>query len=359
MGRYILKRAIMSIAIIYVVVTIAFFMIRLMPGNAVDALYAQLVSQGGLTPVQIDQRIQAVYGLSPKGSNLTQYFEYISNALRGDLGYSIVNPDKSVASIIANSLPWTIFIVAVSLLISFVIGIIVGTVMAVFRDSRVGKFLTFLSSLLSSVPNYLAAIALIYFLIDLHPVFPLGGAYSAEITPGLNVPFIKSVFMHAVLPVVAYVITGFGGWALTMKGSVTTILGADYVRAAQSWGLSKRRVTQSYIGRNSLLPMVTSLALSLGYMFGGSVFIETFFSYPGLGYYLVNAVSGRDYPLMMGCFILITAAVVISNFAVDVLYPFVDPRIAKVGGPKREATGAREAATEDMEEAGPVGSTVA
>ena len=359
MGSYILKRAIMSVIIVFVVVSLSFFMIRLMPGNAVDALQAQLVTQGGLTPTQIQQRIQAVYGLTPDSSMWTQYVQYLGNLFRGDFGYSIVNPDKSVASIIANSLPWTIFIVAVSLLVAFLVGITVGTVMAVFRDSRIGKVLTFLSSLLSSVPNYLAAIALIYFLVDLHPIFPLGGAYAAEVTPGLSVAFIKSVFMHSVLPVIAYVITGFGGWALTMKGSVTTILGADYVRAAQSWGLSKRRVTQSYIGRNSLLPMVTSLALSLGYMFGGSVFIETFFSYPGLGYYLVNAVNGRDYPLMMGCFILITIAVVVSNFAVDVLYPLVDPRIARVGGPKREAAGAREAATEDVDEAGPVGSTVA
>jgi peptide/nickel transport system permease protein len=207
--------------------------------------------------------------------------------------------------------------------------------------------MTFIVSLLSSIPNYLVAIALIYFLTDLHPVFPLGGAYSARVDPGLNFPFINSVIAHAILPIAAYVITGFGGWALTMKGSVTTILGSDYVRAAQSWGLSKRRVTQSYIGRNSLLPMVTSLALSLGYMFGGSVFIETFFTYPGVGYYLVNAVNGRDYSLMMGCFILITIAVVVSNFAVDILYPLVDPRIARVGGPKKASpASAKELAAE-------------
>lgn len=359
MLSYLGKRAAMSVVIIYVVISLSFFMVRLMPGNAVDALRTQLVSQGGLTPVQIDQRIQAVYGLNPSGSVWVQYLDYIKNIFSGDFGYSIINPDKTVVSIIANSLPWTIFIVAVSLVLSFALGIVVGTIMAAFRDGWVGKMLTFISSLLSSVPNYLVAIALIYFLIDLHPIFPLGGAYSIQASPGFNVKFISSVVNHAVLPVVAYVVTAFGAWALTMKGSVTTILGADYVRAAQSWGLSKRRVTQSYIGRNALLPMVTSLALSVGYMFGGSVFIETFFSYPGLGYYLVNAVNSRDYPLMMGCFILITIAVVVSNFAVDVIYPMVDPRIARVGGGKREAAGARAAASDDTAESNPVGSTVA
>jgi peptide/nickel transport system permease protein len=127
----------------------------------------------------------------------------------------------------------------------------------------------------------------------------------------------------------------FGGWALTMKGSVSTILGADYVRASESWGLSRYRVTRSYIGRNAMLPMVTNLGLSLGYMFGGSVFIETFFVYPGLGYYLVQSVNQRDYPVMMGCFLLITIAVVVSNLIVDLIYPLVDPRIMSPGGRRR------------------------
>lgn len=347
MLAYLVKRAAMSLVIIFVVISLSFFMIRLMPGNAMDFLYNQLQSQGGLTPQEIQQKIHAIYGLTPQGSVWSQYVQYIGNVAHGNFGNSIVSPGKTVAGIIVGALPWTIFIVAVSLLISFAIGIVVGTAMAAFRDSWFAKVTTFVVSLLSSIPNYLVAIALIYFLTDLHPIFPLGGAYSARVSPGLNLPFIESVIGHGILPIAAYVITGFGGWALTMKGSVTTILGSDYVRAAQSWGLGKRRVTESYIGRNSLLPMVTSLALSLGYMFGGSVFIETFFTYPGIGYYMVNAVNGRDYPLMMGCFILITVAVVVSNFVVDVLYPLVDPRIARVGGQRKQrSVSAREAAAE-------------
>jgi peptide/nickel transport system permease protein len=116
-----------------------------------------------------------------------------------------------------------------------------------------------------------------------------------------------------------------------MKGSVSTILGADYVRTGEAWGLSRGRVTRSYIGRNAMLPMVTNLGLSLGYMFGGSVFIETFFVYPGLGYYLIQSVNQRDYTVMMGCFILITVAVVVSNLIVDLVYPLVDPRIMSPG----------------------------
>ena len=114
---------------------------------------------------------------------------------------------------------------------------------------------------------------------------------------------------------------------MMMKGSAISALGSEYVRAAESWGLGRRRVAKSYVGRNSMLPMVTSLALSLGFIFGGSVFIETYFSYPGIGYYMIVAVNARDYSLMMGCFVLITISVVASNVLVDVLYPLVDPRI--------------------------------
>jgi len=121
-----------------------------------------------------------------------------------------------------------------------------------------------------------------------------------------------------------------------MKGSVSTILGAEYVRAGEAWGLSRWRVTRSYIGRNAMLPMVTNLALSLGYMFGGSVFIETFFVYPGLGYYLIQSVEQRDYPVMMGCFLLITIAVVVANLVVDLAYPLVDPRIMSPAMAKRK-----------------------
>jgi peptide/nickel transport system permease protein len=181
---------------------------------------------------------------------------------------------------------------------------------------------------------------LLYFFADQHAWFPLSGTYTVGLKVGLNLPFIQSALDHAALPIASYVIVGFGGWALSMKGSVVTILGADYVRAAESWGLPARRVTRSYVGRNSMLPMVTNLALSIGFLFGGSVFVETYFAYPGIGYYLIGAINSRDYSLMMGCFILITVAVVFANLIVDFMYPLVDPRIVMpVKGKRRGVLG--------------------
>jgi peptide/nickel transport system permease protein len=324
---YIARRVLLALVTIYVVVTISFYMVRLMPGNPMSYLEGELVQQGGMTPQEIQAKINAVYGVMPTGPVWLQYLQYVGDIFRGNFGYSILNPGESVLSIIAGAIPWTLLVVAVALLISFAIGIVIGTLMAANPESRFAKFTTGAVSFLSAIPNYIVALTLIYLFADQHRLFPASGAYSVNTPIGLNPAFIGSVAYHAILPIASYVIVSLGGWALTMKGSVSTILGADYVRAAESWGLSGRRITESYIGRNAMLPMVTNLALSLGYLFGGSVFIETYFIYPGIGYYLIQAVNSRDYSLMMGCFILITVAVVISNMLVDLLYPLVDPRI--------------------------------
>lgn len=337
MRRYLLQRAAQVVVVIYFVISLSFFMIRLMPGSPMLALEEQLELEGGLSFQEIQARVREIYAITPKAPLWRQYLSYMGNALRGNFGQSISDPGKSVAGIIGSALPWTIFVVAVALLLSFIIGVGVGAFMAASGDRKGGKVATILSSFLSAIPNYLVAIALLYFLADVHHLFPVGGAYSAGVTPGLNISFIGSALDHAALPIAAYVITSFGGWALTMKGSAVPILGEEYVRAAQANGLRPRRITRSYVGRNAMLPMVTSLALSLGFMFGGSVFIETYFTYPGIGYYLIQAVDNRDYTLMMGCFVLITISVVVSNMLVDLLYPLVDPRIARPADTRRKA----------------------
>jgi peptide/nickel transport system permease protein len=346
MVSYILKRLAMSLLIIYIVISLSFFMIRLMPGSPMAALEAQLRMQGGLSEVEIQQRISAVYSVTPDAPVWEQYVRYVWGAVRGDLGRPITNPGTTVVAVIAEALPWTIMVVAVSLIISFVIGIAVGAMMAAFQSSRFSQSMTFVVSFLSAIPSYLVAIALLYVLTSVYQVFPSGGAYGIDVTPGFNGPYVISVLYHAILPIAASVITSFGGWALGMKGSAVSVLGAEYVRAAESRGLSDRRITQSYVGRNSMLPMVTQLALSVGFMFGGSVFIETYFQYPGIGFYMIQSVGQRDYSLMMGCFVLITVSVIITNLLVDLLYPLVDPRIAN---PAARARAADQPADPDQE----------
>lgn len=357
MLRYLAKRVAMSLVIIYIVLTLSFFMIRLMPGNPMSALESQLRTQGGMTDQEIQQRVATIYGVVPNDPVLVQYKDYLLNILHGNLGVPITNPGTTITAVIAEALPWTILVVAVSLIISFVIGVAIGSAMAAFQESRFAKIMTFVVSFLSAVPSYLVAIVMLYVLTAMYRVFPSGGAYGVNVTPGLNGPYLASVVYHAILPIAATVITSFGGWALAMKGSAVSVLGAEYVRAAESRGLSDRRISRSYVGRNSMLPMITQLALSIGFMFGGSVFIETYFQYPGIGYYMIQSVNQRDYSLMMGCFLLITVSVVITNLLVDLLYPLVDPRIARPAS-RRLVDKTATDSTDDVT-AVPVGGTVA
>lgn len=335
MAVFIAKRLALAVVTIYVVLTLTFFMIRLMPGSPMSYLQTSLAAEGGYTQQEIAARVQDAYGLQSHAPLWQQYIDYVGNASRLNFGTSIINPGQTVLSVIAGALPWTLLIVGLALLISFVIGIAVGTVLAAFPNSLLTKIATGVVSFISAVPDYVIALVLIYFIADREHLLPSSGPYSLTTTPGWNVAFIGSVLQHATLPVLSFVVVGFGGWALAMKGSVSTIMGADYVRSGEAWGLARWRVTQSYIGRNAMLPMVTNFGLSLGYLFGGSVFIETFFVYPGLGYYLITSVNERDYSVMMGCFLLITVAVIVSNLVVDLIYPLVDPRIMSPGGGKR------------------------
>lgn len=350
MPAYIVRRFLTSLLVIFVVLTGSFFLIRLLPGNPVQLLQQELNQQGGLSPAQIQAQLKVDYGVLPHGPLLTQYFQYLGNVAHGDLGRSVTDPTHSVAQIVIGALPWTIFLGAASLLVAFVIGILVGIVMAIFPRGAMAQALTVLTSFFSSVPVYVVALILIWQVAGVHHLFPTQGAYDPDIPAGFNPAFLGSVLDHAVLPVAANVITGFGGWALMMKGSTVSTLGADYIRASESWGLTRRRIAQTYVGRNSMLPVVTNLALALAGILGGAVFVETFFTYPGVAYYLVQAIGNRDYPVMMGCFILLTVATVLANFLVDLCYPLIDPRIARPGGgARRAAERRRDAATEAVE----------
>jgi peptide/nickel transport system permease protein len=328
MATYVMKRLIMAVVVVAVVVSLSFFMIRLMPGSPVSALEAQLQSEH-LSALAIQARVSELYAVTPKGPLWHQYLQYWWSMLHGHLGQSLSNPGVSVVHIIGSAIPWTLLVVGVALVISFGVGVALGAVMATFQSAWFAKVVTFASGLFSAVPSYVAAILLLYVLADIFPVFPTSGAYGVSVTPGVNAAFVISVARHATLPVLATVLVSFGSWALAMKGSAVPVLGSEYVRAAEAHGLSSRRIVQSYVGRNALLPQVTSLGLGIGSLLGGSVFVETLFVYPGLGYYIVQAIDGRDYPLMMGCFLLITICVVVANLCVDLLYPTVDPRVAR------------------------------
>jgi peptide/nickel transport system permease protein len=246
------------------------------------------------------------------------------------LGTSILSPGTPVSAIILRFLPWTIFSVGTGLILSFMIGILLGLLMAYRRESVLDHVLTFFSSIFSSVPDYLIAILVIVWLgvqLQLVPIAQMRGVLSPGIAPELSWAFIKDVFFHASLPITVYVLTSVGRWMLTMKSSTISVLEEDYVTVARAKGLKENRIITAYVGRNASLPLFTQLAIAIGFIVGGSIIIEALFQYRGIGFTLLESVNRRDYTLMQGIFLILTFSVIFANFFADILYSWIDPRI--------------------------------
>ena len=331
---YIFLRGVRALVTIFVAITFTFFLIRLMPGNPIDVYIATLMGASGMSYQDAKNLALALFSINLDEPLWLQYLKYIWNVLHGDLGKSIVSVGTPVIKIIAAFLPWTVFTVSTALIISFSLGILIGMVMAYRRGGKLDTALTLTFSILSAVPNFIVGLLFIVFLgvqWKLVPFSMLRGAYSPYVEPGFTLEFIIDVLKHAFFPILTYVLTTIGSWALLMKSSTIATLGEDFVLLARARGLPERRITINYVGRNAILPLFTNLAISIGFIFGGSVLIESVFVYRGIGLRLLQAIYQRDYTVMQGIFLIITIAVILANYIADILYGVLDPRI-RVGG---------------------------
>lgn len=322
-----LKRIIGGVIMILVVASFTFFLVRMMPGNPIEAKYEQLI-MSGYTPDQAMSAVRVMYGFIPKQPLFQQFVTYLWQILHLNLGQSISYEGTPVMKIILGAAPWTIILVLTGTLASFVVGVLAGVIAAIRRNKVSGNLITVSGSLLHGIPQFVMGLFLAYVFTTIWAVFPYGAPYDASLTPGFNWPYIGSLAWHAILPVATYALSSYGGWLLTMKSSVISVLGDDFILAAEVRGI-KPSIRMRYIAQNAMLPLFTILALSIGFMFGGSIFIEDIFDYPGLGNMLTNAISYKDYPLMSGAFLLITVAIIAANIATDFLYSIVDPRIRR------------------------------
>jgi peptide/nickel transport system permease protein len=305
-------------------ITINFFIPRMMPGNPVELLISRLSQQGPVNPGMY-HTLAVAFGLNTHSSLLTQYFQYWGQLFHGNLGISITYYPSTVASVIATALPWTIGLVGMATIIAFV----VGTVIGIFAAWRRGSLLDV------ALPSFAFLQALPYFLLGLVAIeifavklgwFPISGGYTAGLTTGFNGAFLSSASLHALLPGATIVAASMSGWMVGMRNVMITTLDQDYVLVAQAKGISQRRVMISYAARNAILPNFASFAVALGLVVSGALLVELVFSYPGIGYVLLSAVSNEDYPLMQAIFLIITLAVLIANFLADFVYVLLDPR---------------------------------
>jgi peptide/nickel transport system permease protein len=330
--RHLLRRVLFYLVALWASATMNFLIPRLMPGDPALAYVAKMQGQNGIS-AQTLQNIRIQFGLSDDPLWI-QYFRYLNNLLHGNLGISLYQYPTPVTQILAYDLKWTVGLVGLAAIISFILGTLLGVVVAWRRDGWLDNILPPLLTFFSAVPYFWMALGLVYLFGFVLNLFPIGGGYDTltDLTVGWNMDFILSVLQHGILPAITIVIGSISGWVLGMRNTMLTTLSEDYVLMAQAKGLSEQRVMLAYAARNAILPSITGFAMSLGFVVGGALLTEMVFSYPGIGFDLFNAVTNLDYSLIQGTFLVIALTMLAANFLADVVYTFLDPRVRQERG---------------------------
>lgn len=306
-------------------VSLNFAIPRMLPGNPVDILLGKLAVQGPVT-LETRKSLEALFGADSSSPLWKQYVDYLHAIGTGDFGVSVTFFPTPVVQVIGSALPWTLVLVGMATIITFVLGISIGAFAGWKRGTWVDSVIP-ATTVLHSVPYFWLALVLIYFLSAGLGLFPLSGGYDVRsTTPGLTWSFFTSALYYGFLPALTIVISSIGGWILGMRNMMVSTLSEDYVVMAEAKGLSPMRVMISYAARTAVLPSVAGFAISLGFVVGGSIVMEQVFSYPGIGNAFLLSVQNNDYALMQGLFLVITLAVLGANLLVDLLYVFIDPR---------------------------------
>lgn len=319
------------VAKIFAIISISFFLLRYMPGGPEVYIRSQLLREGSGTTNQarVNTLVEAYLSFRPDEPLHIQYLNYMGDIIRGDFGQSFTY-NKPVNAILADALPWTVFFMTISIVLIFTIAIFLGATLAYIQGSKIDTASTAVAIVLGSVPNYIAGVLFIMVFTYELGWFPSGGRVDVYVEPG-TVEFFISALHHSALIIASLVITAFTMQMLLMRGNSISVLGTDYVYVAKLRGLPSHRIMSQYVARNAVLPLYTNFLILLGVMFGGSVVLETIFSYAGLGWYLYQGVITRDYSLAMGAFILIAIAVVLGILLADLTYSKIDPRIGNEG----------------------------
>ena len=323
--RFLWKRIGFALISLLFAVILTFAVLTLIPNNSIDEYAYQIMMQRNISYEEAHDLAIQILGYNPDENIFLQLWHYIVNLLHGNLGKSIRYPDVSANSVIAQFLPYTLFISSLALLISFIIGIIMGSKMASKKSKAYEISTTSFILVSSSIPDYIWAILLLFIFACTLGWFPLNGA--RDISNGL--PAFVDLLWHSVLPVVSMVIVQISGWALTMRGSCVSVLGEDYVNAAKARGIPKRIIDSKYLRRNAILPLITSIAISFATLFGGSTLIESMFSFPGLGLQLATHIGIRDYYVVVGILFFTSSIIVLANLIADSIYSLIDPRIRR------------------------------
>lgn len=320
---FVLRRLGFYLIAFWVSITLNFMLPRFMPGDPISRMVSQ--NQDRMTPEQLTE-LRHLFGLDDRPI-LAQYLSYLGNVLSGDMGISISRFPTPVSEVIGSQIGWTVLLGGTALLVAVVVGNLLGVVAAWRRGGAIDSMFPPLLIFVGSFPYFWLAMAALYLFGVNLGWFPLRHGTSVGMTPSFSLAFIADVAVHLVLPALTIVVVSVGGWMLGMRNTMIATVAEDYTVMAQAKGLRPGRIMFRYAARNAMLPSVTAFGMSLGFIVGGALLTEVVFAYPGVGYQLMAAVQGLDYPLMQGIFLTITAAVLVANFLVDLVYVRLDPRV--------------------------------
>jgi peptide/nickel transport system permease protein len=327
-GLYVLKRFLQFLLVVFVGISLTFFITHLTPIDPVEQMVASMTAFGDTSPQAVEmmrEALRELYGI--QGSLWEQYFTYWGRMLRLDFGPSLSAFPTPVSVLIARALPWTIGLLLTCTLIAWALGNLLGGLAGYYRNSRTLHLLGAVAMAFHPVPYYIIAFILLLIFGYVWPVLPITGGAAQNLQPSLTAAYIGSVLEHSILPAVSIILVGIGGWFLGMRALVSNIVTEDYVTYAELAGVPTRRIVPFYVMRNALVPQITGLAMSLGAIFNGAIIVEQVFSYPGLGRLLFGAVYSADYSLVLGVTAISIIAVAASVFLIDILYPLFDPRV--------------------------------
>ena len=316
MVTYIIRRLLMGIVVIFLMSLIVFFSVRLLPGDPVLIFAAQQQSGSGITEEQLD-KLRVEYGLDKPIP--IQYLNWVKGVFTGDLGTSI-QYHQDVGKLLFERFPVTLYLGLLALAISTILGIIFGLIAAVRRGKWIDSVVTILSYIGLTIPVFLLGIVLIYTFGLKLGWLPIAGYTSPFDDFGTSLK-------QSIMPVLCLAVVPLAMTARQMRSSVLEVNNMDYIRTAWSKGLREKVVVTRHILKNSLLPVVTILGISVGLVFGGSVIIENLFAIPGVGRLLVGSVFNQDYVVIQGGTLVLAIIIVIVNLIVDISYGWLDPRI--------------------------------
>jgi peptide/nickel transport system permease protein len=319
--RYLAKRIINMLIVFFAVLVLNFVLPRMMPGNFIQIFVQQLErTHPGTNTQVIAQRVEALYGI-----NLPYYAQFLNYvrqivSFNPNFGPSFAYFPTNAWYLVSYALTWTLILLGTSQVISWVTGIFLGIYMAMHKDKLLDRVLQPGLYFLNTIPPFwLGLIFILVFAIDLR-LLPASGAY--DVTPTL-----VGVISHMILPTAVIIAVTLPSHALVVRGVTLEVLSSDFVTVSKAQGLSGRTLYGRVL-RNSMLPSLTNLFLSIGFLIGGIFTVEYTFSYPGMGTVIATAIFNEDYPVIQAALYVTTLVVLLSNLAADLLYPIIDPRVS-------------------------------